>query len=87
MMDAIENGALTFDGPAVYRIRVHGKIPSRLSGRLEGMSIEVDASALPPLTTLTGNLQDQASLAGVLRTLYEMHLPVLSVECLNAGRV
>ena len=51
------------------------------------MSIEVDASAIPPLTTLTGNLQDQASLAGVLRTLYEMHLPVLSVECLNAGRV
>jgi hypothetical protein len=37
----------------------------------------------PPVTTLMGELSDQAALAGVLNTLYELHLPLLSVECLS----
>ncbi len=76
-------GRLTFDGPAIYRIRVQGRIPARWSDRLEGMAIETaSADAGPPVTTLEGQLLDQASLTGVLNTLYELHLPVLSVECL-----
>jgi hypothetical protein len=51
------------------------------------MVITVGTSTGPPITTLTGELDDQASLTGVLRTLYELHLPVLSVECLRARRV
>ena len=51
------------------------------SGRLQGMSITVDLSEdNGPGTTLEGFLRDQAALAGVLNTLYERHLPVLSVE-------
>jgi hypothetical protein len=34
----------------------------------------------PPTTTLVGELRDQASLAGVLSMLYELHCPVLLVE-------
>jgi hypothetical protein len=37
------------------------------------------------VTTLVGELPDQAALAGVLTKLYEMHLPVLSVMRLAAG--
>ena len=37
------------------------------------------------MTTLFGELSDQAALAGVLNTLYELHLPVFSVERLAAG--
>ena len=36
-------------------------------------------------TILVGRLKDQAALAGVLAALYELHLPVSSVECLEAG--
>jgi hypothetical protein len=39
----------------------------------------------PVVTLLEGELLDQAALAGVLITLYDLHLPVLSVECLSAG--
>jgi hypothetical protein len=39
--------------------------------------------ACPPVTTLKGELGDQAALAGVLNTLYELHLTVLSVLCLS----
>ena len=41
--------------------------------------------AEPSVTTLLGELSDQAALAGVLNTLYELHLPVLSLERLSAG--
>jgi hypothetical protein len=33
-----------------------------------------------PVTTLVGLLADQAALAGVLNTLYELHLTLMSVE-------
>jgi hypothetical protein len=35
-----------------------------------------------PVTTLTGNLPDQAALAGVLNLLYDLGLPLLAVEAL-----
>ena len=48
------------------------------------MTITVDGAALiHPSAALEGELDDQASLVGVLDTLYGLHLPVLSVECLN----
>jgi hypothetical protein len=36
-----------------------------------------------PVTELVGQVRDQAELAGVLDTLYELHLALLSVEYLN----
>jgi len=86
MMSTPSADALTFDGPAVYRIRVCGRITARWSDRLEGMTITVDTPDTgQSITTLVGELEDQASLAGVLISLYELHLPVLSVEHLSAG--
>jgi hypothetical protein len=36
-------------------------------------------------TILEGYLPDQSALCGVLNTLYELHLPVLMVECLETS--
>ena len=36
------------------------------------------------MTTLTGRLRDQAELTGLLNSLYDLHLPILSVENLDA---
>jgi hypothetical protein len=48
------------------------------------MTISPDTvETAPPVTTLRGELGDQAALAGVLNTLYEMHLTVLSVKRLE----
>jgi hypothetical protein len=33
--------------------------------------------------TLEGELADQAALAGVLNSVYELHLPILSVEYIH----
>lgn len=34
-----------------------------------------------PRTLLSGPIRDQAELMGLLNTLYELHLTILSVEC------
>ena len=76
----------TFDSPATYRIGVQGRVPATWHDRLEGMSITISPPGSEALvTTLLGELSDQAALVGVLNTLYELHLPVLSVERLSAG--
>ena len=76
----------TMKEPAIYRIRVRGHLDPKWSERLEGMNItEVRHSEKDDQTILVGRLADQAALAGVLNTLYEQHLPVLSVDCLEEG--
>lgn len=87
MMTQPPSEQVSFDAPAVYEIRVQGRIKASWSDRLEGMVISVAApDGGPFVTTLEGTLLDQAALAGVLNTLYELHLPVLEVRCLSAER-
>jgi hypothetical protein len=70
-----------FDCQAVYRIRVEGTLDASWSDRLGGMTISLETPEEgSPTTTLVGELRDQASLAGVLSTLYSLHCPVLLVE-------
>ena len=75
---------IPFDLPATYQISVQGRIDPNWSDRLEGMTISLaTVEEGPPVTTLEGELSDQAALAGVLNSLYELHLTVLLVERLN----
>jgi hypothetical protein len=80
--------AIPFDRPAAYQINVQGMIDPDWSDRLAGMTMSlIREEARPPVTTLKGELSDQAALAGVLNTLYELHLPILSVLCLSYQQV
>jgi hypothetical protein len=36
-------------------------------------------------TILVGRLPDQAALSGLFNTLYGLHLPVVSADCLESG--
>jgi hypothetical protein len=79
------NNSILFDRPAVYTIRVQGHIDPSWSARLEGMKIRSSPDDLGTSgTTLIGEITDQSALAGVLNTLYEFHLPVISVERLDS---
>ena len=69
------------DTPATYRIRIQGYLDESWSGQLSGMTISTAQSGdESPVTTLEGELVDQAALAGVLSTVYELGCPLLSVE-------
>ena len=70
-----------FDGPGIYRICVQGFLHESWSERLAGLRITTGNFKGQAVTELTGQLRDQAELAGVLNTIYELHLPILLVEC------
>ena len=69
--------------PATYRIEVEGEVPESWFDRLGGMRITTrQRKNQSTVTTLIGRVRDQAELSGVLNTLYELHLPILSVKIL-----
>jgi hypothetical protein len=85
MNKTLPRDPIPFDSPAPYQIIVQGRIDGTWSDRLEGMKICQAAENLHlPETTLEGELSDQAALAGVLNTLYELHLPVISVKRMSS---
>ena len=72
---------MTVSAAATYRIRVQGVVGQSWGDYYGGMTLDVDHSAgQRPVTTLTGQLQDQAALIGALTLLYSRCLPILSVE-------
>ena len=78
-------GDLKFTSPATYRIFIKGFLDESWSDRLNGMTIDhlnTDAGALP-VTKLCGKVQDQAELLGVLNSIYEMHLPLVTLELID----
>jgi hypothetical protein len=77
---------ITLHEPASCVIRVRGALSSDWSDRLGGMRIVVIRGGRNTITELMGRLADQAALHGVLAALYELGLPLLSVECTPAPR-
>jgi hypothetical protein len=84
-MTAKATNTLTLDQPATYQIRVPGQISGCWSDWVEGMTITVDVKhGGRPVTTLTGTV-DQAALHGLLRRLYSLGLPLISVNWVDCG--
>jgi hypothetical protein len=80
---------LSLDQPTAYEIKVPGELDERWSDWVGGMTITTEyavpggaggAGDAPPETTLTGKV-DQAALHGLLRRLYALGLPLISVIC------
>ena len=78
-----------FDRPGIYRIRVLGLLDESWS---EGLgSLRIKACSLQDhegsVTELVGKVRDQAELAGLLNTLYELHLTLMSVEMVEGEKI
>ena len=73
----------TLDRPTTYQIQVPGELDESWSYWSQGMTIAVESEGEdPPVTTSTGTV-DQAALHGVLRRLYSLGLPLISVNCIE----
>ena len=76
---------LTLDQPATYQIKVPGHLDESCSDWAGGMMITVESEGDgSPVTTLTGTV-DQAALQGLLRRLYSLGLPLISVNWVACG--
>jgi hypothetical protein len=75
---------MNMDTPARYRIKVQGTLRAEWAENVGGLTVtSVNMASDIPETTLEGHIQDQAALTGLLVALYELHLPLMSVEYLK----
>ena len=73
-----------FSSPARYRICVKGFLDESWSERFSGMRISNEVPGrVSPMAELSGPMRDQTELVGVLNSIYEMHLPLLSLEIID----
>lgn len=76
---------LTLDGKVTYQIKVPGRLDESWFEWGEEMTITVETNLDGmPVTALTGSF-DQAALQGLLRWLYSMGVPLISVICVEFG--
>jgi hypothetical protein len=70
--------------PATYRIEVQGYLAEHWSEWFDGMTFVTDTNPEGvSITRLTGTVIDQAALHGMLRKLYDLGMPLLSVYCVE----
>lgn len=71
---------LTLDRPATYQIKVPGELDVRWAGWAENMITVVESEADGSSVTIFTGAVDQAALQGLLRRLYSLGLPLISVN-------
>jgi len=75
---------LTLDSPARYEIRIQGALDESWKEYFSVVTMEVqNRPDEPPLTIAICEFIDQAALTGALSYVYNMGLPLLSVECIG----
>ena len=77
-----------FSTPGCYRIEVEGMLPESWFGRLGDMQVfkinqETTSEVNNKITIMQGKVSDQADLSGILNSLYELHLSLLSVQFID----
>ncbi len=83
----IRRQKLTLDSSVTYEIEVQGYLDERRSDWFDGIAIVPKAGAEgTSITRLTGTVVDQAALHGLLRKLYDLGLPLLSVNRIELDR-
>lgn len=75
---------ISFSAPAEYQITVKGNIPTLWEGRLSGMTItKQENEQNVEISMLKGILKDQSALSGVLKILFSLHLPIVSINLIS----
>jgi hypothetical protein len=75
------NNRLKQDLPTTCRIQIQGHLGQSWSDYLGGLTISVRGEPEQAVTTLSGQVIDQAALMGVINNLYNLGYPLLFVEC------
>jgi hypothetical protein len=71
--------------PAVYEIRINGRLDPENTGWFEGMTIIVNEEVVPPQTIICGWVRDQANLYGLISRARDLGLTLISVKRLPSA--
>lgn len=75
---------LRLDHKATYQIKLQGDAKEGLMDWLDEATIKLDRlSGGPVVTTLTGTVQDQAGLHGLLNRIRDLNIPLLSLQLID----
>lgn len=73
-----------YTAPGCYRIEVQGALRTGWSGRFGAMQVlPVSDKHENNISVLEGCVSDQSELSGILNTLYELHMSLISVKYLG----
>ena len=70
----------SLDEPADYEIQVQGVIREHWMGYFDEMNISIEGADGEAITTLTGQIVDQAALQGMLQKFYTLGLVLVKVQ-------
>ena len=77
--------SITIDQPGIYRIKIQGRLSEGTIRRFDEMVVSVEPNAAGvPITTLTGQITDQAALHGIVARIRDLGLPLILVELVGA---
>jgi hypothetical protein len=69
--------------PIVYQIRIKGYLGRQWADWFDGLALSLEDNGD---TLLTGPVLDQAALHGLLRKVRDLGMPLISVNCVEAGQ-
>ena len=75
----------SFQKSAIYKIKVEGVLKENWIEKFQGLKISIERSLSgKSISVLTGKINDQSALSGLLNMLYDYNLTILSVNMLNS---
>lgn len=81
--DDCDRSVFTLTQSIPYQIRIAGRLGENWSDWIDMVNIQIDSNPSGlATTTLTGTI-DQAGLIGLLRQLYSLGYPLISVNCIQ----
>jgi hypothetical protein len=81
-----KSSSIKFGGKAIYEICVEGELDPSLQDSFSQTKIQkVQLEDYRTVSVLTGLIQDEAELMGVLSILFDLHKVILSVKRLSAN--
>lgn len=81
----VDISKLTLNRPATYQIMVPGLLDQCWSDWVDDMTVTVQSEGDTPQITILTGVVDQAALQGLLRRLYSLGLPLISVNWIPGG--
>jgi len=74
----------SFQKSAIYKIKVEGVLKENWVDKFQGLKIRKESSSSgKSVSVLSGRINDQSALSGLLNTLYDYNMTILSVKMLN----
>ena len=82
-VDNCERSIFKLDQFIPYQIKIAGQLSENWSNWLDQMDIQIVINSSGLATTILTGFFDQAALLGLLRRLYQMGYPLISVNCIQ----